>query len=134
MAVHLTATVDTYPTKLAELQKAPGPHFVVFSADNDPSTGLPWCPDCVRALPPIRAAAARAGASLLEVTVGPRTAWRGNATHPFRVDPSLKLTGVPTLFAWGAAGPARRLGPELEACASPGEVEQLLEKTKFMSG
>ncbi len=51
-----------------------------------------------------------------------------------RVDPALKLTGVPTLFAWGASGPARRLGPELEACGSPQEVEQLLEKTRFMSG
>lgn len=31
----------------------PGPHYVVFTADRD-EQGVPWCPDCARALPIIR--------------------------------------------------------------------------------
>ncbi|GLC33051.1 hypothetical protein PLESTM_000018800 [Pleodorina starrii] len=127
----MTANVDTFTAAVAELQKAPAPHYIVFTSDNDPTTGKPWCPDCVRAVPAIHAAAARSPGTLLEVTVGPRTAWRGNPSHPFRLDPQLKLTGIPTLLAWGPSGATRRLGPELEACSSPAEVEKLLSFSAF---
>ncbi|GFR47132.1 hypothetical protein Agub_g8820 [Astrephomene gubernaculifera] len=130
----LTADVQTFATALTELQKSPAPHYILFNADPDPHTGQPWCPDCVRAVPPIRAAAARSSGTLLEVTVGPRSAWKGNASHPFRVAPELKLTGIPTLLAWSPAGGAtRRLGSELEACGSAAEVEQLLARSGFFS-
>ncbi|GLI65588.1 hypothetical protein VaNZ11_009162 [Volvox africanus] len=129
----LTANIDTFATAVSELVKAPAPHYIVFTTDNDPSTGKPWCPDCVRAVPPIQAVAARSPGTLLEVTVGPRSAWKGNPSHPFRVDPQLKLTGVPTLLAWGPSGAIRRLGPELETCKSSEEVDKLLSSTRFFS-
>ncbi|GIM11284.1 hypothetical protein Vretimale_14807, partial [Volvox reticuliferus] len=129
----ITANVETFAAAVAELTKAPAPHYIVFTADNDPSTGKPWCPDCVRAVPPIQAAAARSPGTLLEVTVGPRSAWKGNPSHPFRVDPQLKLTGVPTLLAWSPSGATRRLGPELEACSSAEDVNSLLSSTGFFS-
>ncbi|KXZ56963.1 hypothetical protein GPECTOR_1g87 [Gonium pectorale] len=112
-AAHTTANVSTFRDAVLELQKKPTPRYVLFTADDDPTTGLPWCPDCVRAVPAVRAAAARSGAALLEVT--------------------LKLTGIPTLLQWGQDGPSRRLGPELEACGSPSEVEKLLQSTQFFS-
>lgn len=43
--------------------------------------------------------------------------WR-NPAHPLRVDPDVKLTGIPTLFSWGASGPEQRLG---EASKRPGK-------------
>jgi hypothetical protein len=56
---------------------------VYGAADPDPATGKPWCPDCVRSEDAIRQAVEATGGSLLEVQVGPRTAWKTPA-HPFR--------------------------------------------------
>jgi hypothetical protein len=47
-------------------------------------TGLPWCPDCVLSVPAIRRALEDRGAALLEVGVGQRADWKGNAAHPCR--------------------------------------------------
>ena len=48
------ASVDTWPSAVACLAAAhPAPHVVVFTADEDES-GVPWCGDCARALPPLR--------------------------------------------------------------------------------
>lgn len=47
--------VKEWPSAEARLEIAyPGPHYVVFTADC--VDGVPWCPDCARALPAIRAA------------------------------------------------------------------------------
>lgn len=43
---------------------------MVFSSDLDVGTGLPWCPDCVRAVLAIKDAVTAKGGSLLEVQVG----------------------------------------------------------------
>lgn len=71
--------------------------------------GKPWCPDVRRALPVVRARVAERRGTLLEVCVGQRTAWK-DMSHPFRLDPRLKLTGIPTLVRWTADGPAERVG------------------------
>ena len=36
----------------------PGPHYVLFTAVDDPATGVSWCPDCVRCCPAVKAAMA----------------------------------------------------------------------------
>ncbi|KAG2482321.1 hypothetical protein HYH03_018743 [Edaphochlamys debaryana] len=125
--------VPSYEQKIAELQASEGPHYILFTADDDPSTGLPWCPDCVKAVPPIQEVAAQHRGTLLELSVGPRSAWKGNAEHPFRTAPQLKVGGVPTLLAWGTAGATKRLCGEFDHCASPEEVRSLLVSTKFFS-
>jgi len=68
-----------------------------------------------------------AGASLLEVNVGQRAAWK-SPEHPFRKDSKIKLTGVPTVLGWSAAGPTARLGGELEAAASPAEAVAVVSR------
>lgn len=55
------------------LLSQPAPHYVVYSSDLDSQTGLPWCPDCVRALPAIGAGVDKTGGSLLEVRVSGHT-------------------------------------------------------------
>ncbi|XP_057807760.1 thioredoxin-like protein Clot [Salvia miltiorrhiza] len=76
-------------------------NFILFLADNEPSTNLSWCPDCVRAEPVIykKLEAASGNVALLKAYVGDRPTWR-NPQHPWRVDPRFKLTGVPTLIRW----------------------------------
>jgi len=121
---------QAYLDAVARLRSAkPAPHFLIFTSDrDDPSTAgaAYWCPDCVTSLPAVRRAAEKKGASLLEVGVGGRAAWRGNAAHAFRGAP-LSLTGVPTLVRLSSDGAtvAARLGPELEAAGSPEEAERL---------
>lgn len=98
--------------------------FVVFTSDL--VDGRYWCPDCVTTVPAVRKAAEKAGVPLLEVGVGDRAAWRGNAAHPFRAPP-LSISGVPTLVRLSADGKAvaARLGPELEAAGTPKAAEKL---------
>jgi hypothetical protein len=66
------------------LDKLPAPRYVVFTADPDPVTGVPWCPDCVLSVPAVRRVLEDRGAALLEVGVGQRSDWKGNAVHPCR--------------------------------------------------
>jgi len=93
--------LPAFTAQLQSLAAQPAPRFIVFTSS--------WCPDCVRAAPAVRRAVARSGGSVLEVDVGDRGEWR-DATHPLRVDPTLQLTGVPTLFKWELNGPGERLG------------------------
>ncbi|KAL8542374.1 hypothetical protein ACS0TY_003297 [Phlomoides rotata] len=76
-------------------------NFILFLADNDPSTNRSWCPDCVRAEPVIykKLEASSDNVALLKAYVGDRPTWR-NAHHPWRVDARFKLKGVPTLIRW----------------------------------
>ena len=57
----------------------------------------------------------------MEVRVGERAAWK-SAGHPFRLDPDLKLTGIPTLFHWTPNGPGERDNGKLEAAATEAEA------------
>lgn len=65
------------------LLQLPGPHYVLFMADPDPSTGVSWCPDCVRCGPAVKNVMADKKASLLEVLVGQRAVWK-DPEHPLR--------------------------------------------------
>jgi hypothetical protein len=68
---------------LKKLQQLPGPHYVLFTADPDPATGVSWCPDCVRCSPAVKRVMAEKKASLLEVLVGQRPVWK-DPQHPLR--------------------------------------------------
>lgn len=76
-------------------------NLILFLADKDPSTSLSWCPDCVRAEPVIykKLEGNSDDVSLLRAYVGDRLTWR-NPAHPWRVDSTFKLKGVPTLVRW----------------------------------
>ncbi|KAK8683052.1 hypothetical protein V6N13_039122 [Hibiscus sabdariffa] len=98
------ATVSTFGS-IFEKFKSDAPNnkanFILFLADKDPSTSLSWCPDCVRAEPVIykKLEATAWDVVLLRAYVGDRPTWR-NPQHPWRVDSTFKLTGVPTLVLW----------------------------------
>jgi thiol-disulfide isomerase/thioredoxin len=103
MAALLGATVSTLAAGLGALSSSPArKHALLFVSGTDAETGLSWCPDCRRAQPAVERAAAAAGAALLVVEVGDKAGWK-SAAHPFRTDPGLKLTCIPTLLAWDAA-------------------------------
>lgn len=110
-----------------KLLQLPGPHYVVFLADNSPATGVSWCPDCVRCGPAVKRVCADQGASLLEVLVGQREVWK-DPQHPLRNDPAIKLGGVPDLMRWGAEGPTAKLGVALEKAGSPAEAVAVVAK------
>ncbi|KAL1206411.1 Thioredoxin-like protein Clot [Cardamine amara subsp. amara] len=76
-------------------------NFILFLANNHPTTGLSWCPDCVRAEPVINKILEESTeeVNLIRAYAGDRPTWR-NPAHPWRVDPRFKLTGVPTLVRW----------------------------------
>ena len=63
--------VEDYASALARLMTFPGPHYVLFTADRDKSSGQPWCPDCARAVPAVQRQVAHTGGTLLEVEVCP---------------------------------------------------------------
>ncbi|KAF9665413.1 hypothetical protein SADUNF_Sadunf16G0120000 [Salix dunnii] len=98
------ATISSFGS-VFEKFKAEAPqnkvNLILFLADNDPSTKLSWCPDCVRAEPVIlkKLEALPDDVALLRAYVGDRPTWR-NPQHPWRVDSRFKLTGVPTLISW----------------------------------
>lgn len=117
-----TTSTSAYSSALAELQAAPAPRFVLFLGV-DPSTKGLWCPDVRRCAPAVRTACESAKASLLEVDVGGREAWKGAAPpHPFRAAP-LSLTGIPTLIAVDVDGKeVGRVGSELEATGNEEEA------------
>ncbi|XP_008778356.1 thioredoxin-like protein Clot [Phoenix dactylifera] len=75
--------------------------FLLFLANKDPSTSLSWCPDCNVAEPVIyeKLEASQSDVALLRGYVGDKGTWR-NPSHPWRVDPRFKLSGVPTLIRW----------------------------------
>lgn len=116
------SSTSAFSSALAELQAAPSPRFVLFLGV-DPSTKGLWCPDVRRCAPAVRRACESAGASLLEVDVGGRDAWKGGPPpHPFRSAP-LSLTGIPTLVAVDGDGKeVGRVGSELEATGSEEEA------------
>ncbi|XP_040989021.1 thioredoxin-like protein Clot [Juglans microcarpa x Juglans regia] len=100
----LDATVSTFDTVfqkfISEASKNKA-NLILFLADNDPSTSLSWCPDCVRAEAVIykKLETSSDDIALLRAFVGDRPTWR-NPQHPWRVDSRFELTGVPTLVLW----------------------------------
>ena len=120
-----TSSTSSYSSALADLlESAPAPRFVLF-VGLDPSNKALWCPDVRRCAPAVRKACEGAKASLLEVDVGGREAWRGPMPHPFRAAP-LSLSGIPTLIAVGDDGKELgRVGAELEATGSEAEAAEV---------
>eukprot|EP00270_Netrium_digitus_P003236 TRINITY_DN1366_c0_g1_i3.p1 TRINITY_DN1366_c0_g1~~TRINITY_DN1366_c0_g1_i3.p1 ORF type:complete len:157 (+),score=24.08 TRINITY_DN1366_c0_g1_i3:75-545(+) len=74
--------------------------FVLFRADNDPWTGVSWCPDTIVAEPVIMHAFSTTLRSvvLVRVHVGDRFAWR-QLSNPFH-QPPFNIFAVPTLGRW----------------------------------
>jgi len=125
---HRTIPASAFPAALADLAAAPPPRVALFTASPDPVTRLPWCPDCVRSAPAVRAGVAAAGGSLLEVEVD-RAAWKGPAgpAHPLRAAPHA-VTGLPTLVAYDReGGEVGRVGGELERAADENAARAVVE-------
>merc|ERR1712189_69955 len=76
--------------------------FAMFCGGKD-ATGKSWCPDCVTAEPVVMGEVGLISddATFVYVDVGGCDYWK-NKENNFRVDPKLKLTGVPTLLKYGA--------------------------------
>ncbi|KAI7740784.1 hypothetical protein M8C21_030202 [Ambrosia artemisiifolia] len=91
------AIFDRFKSEAANNKK----NLILFLADNEPSTNRSWCPDCVRAEPVIfkKLESSVDDVALLRAYVGDRPTWR-NPMHPWRVDSTFKLKGVPTLILW----------------------------------
>ncbi|BDA48091.1 Cysteine synthase B [Coccomyxa sp. Obi] len=120
-------SVSEFPSAAARLIGLPEPHYILFTADPDPETGAPWCPDCARCLGAARSRVAAVGGTLLEVQVGQRPVWKDKG-HPLRHHAALQLKGIPTLVRWQPDGtPGARLGAELEAASTPQEADQLIK-------
>lgn len=62
-------SVSEFPSAAARLIGLPEPHYILFTADPDPETGVPWCPDCARCLGGALSRVAEVGGTLLEVQV-----------------------------------------------------------------
>lgn len=75
-----------------------------------PETGKSWCPDCTAAKPNLEKLAGTAGNYVIECPVE-RSKYRGVPSkecesgegcklekHPYKADPKLGLTAIPTLF------------------------------------
>ncbi|KAG0231242.1 ribosomal 40S subunit protein S24B [Actinomortierella wolfii] len=77
--------------------------YVYAFASIDPSTGLSWCPDCVRAGPIVHERFQKLeNAVVLEAPTGDRPTWKDPA-NIYRTDEVISLTAVPTLIHWTQA-------------------------------
>ncbi|GAB6027751.1 hypothetical protein CHUAL_001989 [Chamberlinius hualienensis] len=99
-----------------ENKGAAGGLYLLFS-------GLPWCPDCVKAEPVVDEAlkTAPSDAVFVHVDVGERNYWK-DQSNSFRTDSRLKIKCVPTLLKYGTA---KRL--EEEQLYELANVEMLFE-------
>lgn len=86
--------------------------FVLFTSGTSVD-GTPWCPDCMLADPCVRIEAESRGIFLMEVEVGSVQEWKEIiGKHPFKHDPRLRLTSIPTLTTWQRGSMSARV--ELE--------------------
>jgi hypothetical protein len=86
--------------------------FLLFFGSEVEETGASWCPDCVMADPVIRGTLSlitRRPVHLVECPVGSRAEYKGNAAHPYRRDPRVRLERIPTLIRWSRTGELGRL-------------------------
>ena len=92
-------TVDTFMAEFDALSKKEDKFIVLLSGSVDESSGNSWCDDCDAAKPAIVKMMADNGGKYpaIKGTVE-RADWRGVSTHPYKVHPILKATGVPTLL------------------------------------
>ena len=126
MPIARLATPADAQNALAQLKAAKGSALFVFFGSEDPATGASWCPDCVTADPVLRRACTdlRHDLTLHECPVGERSAWKNQPTHPYRLDPDLRLARIPTLIRFDHGCERGRL---VEAdCANPELVAAFL--------
>ncbi|KAI5464800.1 hypothetical protein BGZ63DRAFT_421794 [Mariannaea sp. PMI_226] len=90
---------DTPPTD-------PATHYVVYFASGEPS----WCPDCVRAVAPLKSVfGSESAPTAYIVRVGSREEWRGVPTNKYRQAP-YNIQGVPTIVRVENGVEVARLG------------------------
>lgn len=118
---------DEFDAKLSASEEiAQGkPVFVLFTGTKSQSTGMSWCPDCVRADPVIHSALEQVtgGCVLLECTVD-REPYR-KPDYPYRIDSKIRLTCVPTLMKWANGKALARLNDSQSQVAEL--VQELIE-------
>jgi len=107
---------DECSALISQHKQNPEGFFLLFS-------GLPWCPDCVKAEPVIDEAISTvtSDAVFVHVDVGDRAYWK-NPANSFRTDSTLKVKSVPTLLKFGTP---KRL--EEEQCCDVENVKMLFE-------
>ena len=105
------ATPSTFRASLVDFAAAPAPapKAVLFTSDTDAASGVPWCPDCARAVPAVRRAIAATGGSLLEVEAN-----RGLAGGF-----GIGLGGRPVSPAWPSSEEQRRAPPACNPLYTP---------------
>ncbi|KAL3133508.1 Thioredoxin domain-containing protein 17 [Trebouxia sp. C0009 RCD-2024] len=125
--VEFECSVVEYPSFIANLPTLQEPHYVLYTADMDDATQQPWCPDCQQADPIIEEVIKESGGTLLKVKVGDKASWKSQ-DHPFRQDPQLHLTSIPTLMHWKADStcPGKRLDCQLESVHSASDIKQAI--------
>ncbi|OKL55428.1 hypothetical protein UA08_09309 [Talaromyces atroroseus] len=102
--------------------------FIAFLASTDPTTGRPWCPDVVAALPHLRAAFSDStGPEVAFVEVGLRPEWR-DPSNIYRT--KWNVNSVPTLARYERISGK----PQEVARLVEGEILDLKRLDKFIRG
>jgi len=92
---------EAFKQRIDALKKKHDRLFVLFTGSPN-ENGASWCPDCVEFEALFHSFKNRSNLRgyLLIVEVGNREEWKSKDT-PFRTDPKLKLTSIPTIMQWG---------------------------------
>lgn len=102
--------------------------IIIFKGTTDAATGENWCSDCVKAEGAIKEVllpeCVKQGLPVLECSVGDRAAWM-DKSHPLRVNPLLKLAGVPTIVYFHNNQVIKRL--EEEMCKDKEMLEEFIQ-------
>jgi thiol-disulfide isomerase/thioredoxin len=128
MTIQRLATPDLIFAHVSALTTQRDSALYLFFGSEDPATGASWCPDCVIADPILRRACTslRPDLVLYECPVGPRSSWKNQAEHPYRLHPTLRLARIPTLLFLEHGMERGRL---IEGdCANPAVVEAFLTR------
>lgn len=100
---------NTLKTQMSIVKEQGQKLFLLFTGENDSTTGKSWCGDCVDAKPILDsifqegAGAGSKGIVLIECPLV-RNDYKGNPSHPYRTHPQVKLQKIPTLMRWGTKG------------------------------
>ena len=109
--------VGTEPTQFDPIMKRtlskydPEQTRVLVWVQSELVNGVPWCPDTRAAIPLLESALNRARGPQPIVLVTADVVRRDYYmdSYPYRQNPQLELSGVPTLYRWGRNGPVKRL-------------------------
>jgi len=94
---------EAFKKRIEELTAAHQKVVVLFTGSKtDDERRKSWCPDCNDLEDVFKSFKVKFKPQgfLLTVDVGNRDQWK-SPTTPFRTDPKLKLTSIPTLLVWG---------------------------------